>query len=162
MLAKADGTIELYHKIHLFSFMNEDKRYAPGDKTLTTTINGVRTSFLICYDLRFPQTFAALAEHTDLYVVPANWPYQRQQHWETLLRARAIENQAFVAGVTCVGSGKGVEYRGGSRIIGPQGEMLAERGAEEGVLAAEISVEQVASWRSTFPALADRVAGIDY
>jgi predicted amidohydrolase len=93
---------------------------------------------------------------TDLYVVPANWPEPRREHWRALLRARAIENQAYVVGVNRVGAAKDVAHCGDSAIIDPLGRMLAEASVGEAVLVAEVSAESVASVRSEFPFLADR------
>lgn len=145
-----------YSKIHLISFLGEDKYYAPGDVTLTVEIAGFRVSFFICYDLRFPDDFSQLATETDLYVVVANWPATRHSHWEALLKARAIENQAFVAGVNRVGTGGKLEFAGGSQVISPLGEVLALAGDTEQLLTVEVDIEAVREWRRQFPCLEDR------
>lgn len=150
------GLLGLYAKTHLFSFAGEDQKYGRGDAALTLDIAGIRTSFFICYDLRFTQFFAALAPQSDLFVVVANWPAPRQMHWETLLRARAIENQLYVCGVNRVGSGGGLQYAGGSRIISPRGEILGIAEEGEQLLSVEIFSEEVVKYRAEFPALADR------
>ena len=96
------------------------------------------------------------AEETDAYVVVANWPDTRREHWRTLLRARAIENLAYVIGVNRVGEGGGLRYSGDSAAIAPSGETIAEAGPGESVVYAEIDRERVAEARRTFPYLADR------
>lgn len=152
-----DGCLGEYSKIHLISFLGEDQVYERGGQTLTVEIAGFRVSFFICYDLRFPDVFSRLAPGTDLYVVVANWPATRHGHWETLLKARAIENQAFVAGVNRVGSGGGLEFAGGSQVISPLGEVLARAGESEQLLTVDLDIEAVRSWRREFPCLADRL-----
>jgi predicted amidohydrolase len=156
IVAAPDGTVRRYAKIHPFSFAGEHERYAAGHDFLTVGIDGLRVSVFVCYDLRFADEFWALAPQTDLYVVPANWPQPRHEHWRTLLRARAIENQAYVLGVNRVGSAKGLPHVGGSALIDPMGQVLVEGEAEEAVLLAEADPGVVAETRTTFPFLADR------
>ena len=156
LLCKPDGSQEQYRKIHLFSFGDETALYSPGSTTLTARIQDVRVSFFICYDLRFPIPFYALAPHTDLFVVMANWPASRREHWRTLLRARAIENQAYVVGVNRVGNGGGLSYSGDSMVIAPDGSIEAELGENETTCTVDVSSERVRAWRNTFPALQDR------
>jgi len=98
--------VSRYSKIHPFSYAHEDEHYAAGDKHLTVDIDGLRVTVFICYDLRFADEFWESALGTDLYVVPANWPEPRREHWRALLRARAIENQAYVVGANRVGAGQ--------------------------------------------------------
>jgi predicted amidohydrolase len=157
VLAAPDGAVRRYRKIHPFSYSGEHERYDAGDQFVTVDVEGVRCSLFVCYDLRFADEFWALAPETDCYLVPANWPASRREHWRTLLRARAVENQAYVVGVNRVGEGGGLEYVGDSAIIGPFGEELADgAGAGEAVLLAEVDPEHVASIRARFPFLADR------
>ena len=98
VLAGPGGEVHRYDKIHPFSYAGEHEHYRAGKDFLTVDIDGLRVSVFICYDLRFADEFWALAPDTDLYVVPANWPQPRYEHWRALLRARAIENQAYVLG----------------------------------------------------------------
>src|SRR5437867_1072755 len=98
MLVSPGGAVVKYAKIHPFSFAGEDKVYSAGDRVVTAEVEGVRVTPLVCYDLRFPEPFRAAAAETDLFVVVANWPDTRREHWRTLLRARAIEYQAYVGG----------------------------------------------------------------
>ena len=156
MLASPGGGVVKYAKIHPFSFAGEDRVYTAGDRVVTADVDGVRVTPLVCYDLRFPEPFRTAAAETDLFVVVANWPDQRREHWRTLLRARAIENQAYVVGVNRAGSGNGLEYAGDSAAIAPLGETLAEADAREQVLFADVDPEVVRKLRARFPALQDR------
>jgi predicted amidohydrolase len=157
VLASPTGEQFRYRKIHPFSYSGEHERYAAGDGFVTLSVDGVRLSLFVCYDLRFADEFWALARNTDCYVVPANWPVQRRDHWRTLLRARAIENLAYVVGVNRVGSGGGADYVGDSAIIGPFGEELVDGdGAGETVLYADVDPAVVQRTRERYPFLADR------
>ena len=156
LLVAPDGSVQRYAKIHPFSYAGEDRAYAGGDRILTARIGDVRVTPFICYDLRFPEPFRAAADDTDLFVVVANWPDARRDHWRTLLRARAIENLAYVAGVNRVGEGGRLRYVGDSAVISPWGEVLVEGGEEEAVLVADVDPEVVRSARERFPALRDR------
>lgn len=156
IVAAPDGTVHRYAKIHPFSYAREHERYAAGQAHLTVDVDGLRVSVFVCYDLRFADEFWARAHDTDLYVVPANWPAPRREHWRTLLRARAIENQAFVLGVNRVGAVKSIEHAGDSALVDPLGRVLAEASHVETVLVAEADVETVARIRAEFPFLADR------
>ena len=155
LLVGPDGSVTRYAKIHPFSFAGEDRHYAAGDRVVTAEVEGVRVTPLVCYDLRFPEPFRVAAKDTDLYVVVANWPDKRREHWRTLLRARAIENQAYVAGVNRAGEGDSLRYAGDSAAIDPLGETLAEAGKEEVVLFADVDPARVADLRARFPALED-------
>ena len=160
VLAAPDGTVQRYAKIHPFSYAREHEYYAAGERFLTVDIAGVRTSLFVCYDLRFADEFWALADSTDLYVVVANWPEPRREHWRTLLRARAIENQAYVLGVNRVGSVQGAKreqhYVGDSALIDPLGGTVVEAALQETVLVAEVDPDVVARVRRDLPFLPDR------
>jgi predicted amidohydrolase len=156
VLAGPDGTVHRYRKIHPFSYGGEEKHFRAGDELITIEIAGLRVSPLVCYDLRFADEFWQLAEATDVYLVPANWPEQRRLHWTTLLQSRAIENQAYVVGVNRVGEGGGLRYIGDSRIVDPVGELLATAAKTETILLADISSERVGEVRDHFRFLQDR------
>ena len=156
VLAGPDGTVHRYRKIHPFSHAQEERYVRAGTDFVTVEVDGVRLSLFVCYDLRFADEFWALAEHTDAYLVVANWPAKRRLHWSTLLRARAIENQAYVVAVNRVGSGGGLDYSGDSAIIDPLGEILASGAGGETTLLADIDTDHVASTRSHFRFLQDR------
>ena len=127
VLAAPDGSTHSYAKIHPFTYGGEDDHYEGGDSPVQVQVEDIRVSLSVCYDLRFPYVFWPLAETTDLYLVPANWPAKRRHHWQSLLVARAIENQAYVAGINRVGTGGGIAYTGDSAIISPLGEILASQ-----------------------------------
>ncbi len=156
VLAGPDGTVHRYRKIHPFSHADEEKYVRPGADFVTVEVDGLRLSLFVCYDLRFADEFWALAHDTDAYLVVANWPAKRRLHWQTLLRARAIENQAYVVGVNRVGSGGGLEYSGDSAVIDPLGEVLASGAGGETVLFADLDAAHVAATRSHFRFLQDR------
>jgi predicted amidohydrolase len=156
VVAAPDGTVHRYAKIHPFSYAGEHEHYAAGDRHLTLDIDELRVSVFVCYDLRFADEFWTLAESTDLYLVPANWPAPRREHWQALLRARAIENQAYVVGVNRVGSAKSLEYAGDSAIIDPLGRVLAASSVGETVLTAEVDAQIVKQIRDELPFLPDR------
>ncbi|MEY4173602.1 MAG: hypothetical protein RI900_767, partial [Actinomycetota bacterium] len=143
VLAGPDGTVHRYHKIHPFTFGGEDKHFRAGGPFAQVTIEGVRISLFVCYDLRFADEFWGLAPTTDLYLVPANWPEPRRSHWMALLQARAIENQAYVVGCNRVGEGGGLRYSGDSRIVDPLGELLATGSQAETILFADIEATTV-------------------
>jgi predicted amidohydrolase len=156
IVAGPQGELSRYAKIHPFSYADEHKHYAAGDQFLTLMIDDLRVSVFVCYDLRFADEFWALASSTDLYVVPANWPQARREHWRALLKARAIENQAYVLGVNRVGTVNDLVYVGDSAIIDPMGERLAEATRAPGVLVADVEAAVVARVRAEFPFLPDR------
>lgn len=148
--------LALYAKTHLIGVLGENGPYAPGSKAVSFPWGPLRVGCAICYDLRFPELFRALTDHCRLMVVVASWPSARQTHWDILLRARAIEGQCFVAGVNRVGTGNGLHFWGGSAIVDPLGEVLAQGGREEGLVAAPIDPSKVEAVRRALPFLKDR------
>lgn len=157
IIAAPDGrVVARYAKLHPFSYAGEHERYAAGTQFVTVQVADLRVSLFVCYDLRFADEFWALAAQTDLYVVPANWPQPRHEHWRTLLRARAIENQAYVLGVNRVGAAKDLPHAGGSALVDPMGARLFEGEAKPAVLVAEADTATVKQIRGDFPFLADR------
>ncbi len=159
VLASPDGGLRRAGKLHAFSFASEHLHYAGDEGVHTWDVEGLRVTPLVCYDLRFAEPFRLAADRTDTFVVIANWPERRRAHWQTLLRARAIENQAFVVGVNRVGEGDGLRYAGDSAVLSPWGEALAGGAEAEGVFVAEIDPAAVAAARRDFPALRDRRPG---
>jgi len=156
VLAGPDGTTHTYDKIHPFSMAGEHEHYAAGTNTITVEIDGVRVTPLVCYDLRFTDLFWDAAAATDCYIVPANWPQSRSWHWISLLRARAIENQAWVIGVNRVGDAGRLHYSGDSRIIDPMGEETVAAPDTEETIFADVDEDRVASTRRDFPFMVDR------
>jgi predicted amidohydrolase len=157
LLVGPDGTGHHYDKLHPFTFADEHEHYRAGDEPVTVDIGGLRVSLFVCYDLRFANAFWERATRTDVYLVVANWPASRRYHWRTLLRARAIENQAYVVGVNRVGEAEGLTYVGDSVIVDPSGEVLAEGVDDtEGVVIADVDPGRVAEVREAFRFLPDR------
>ncbi len=156
-LDKNGNDIACYRKIHLFSFAGEDKFYSKGGETLTFELNGARITPFICYDLRFAYLFWDKAAETDIFLVNASWPASRSLHWKSLLRARAIENQAFVIGVNRTGSDPKASYSGDSAVYSPLGEAVLECGNAEGVFSTDIDFAAAAETRSFFPFGRDRL-----
>ncbi|WP_448626201.1 carbon-nitrogen family hydrolase [Geodermatophilus sp. URMC 64] len=157
VLAGPDGTAHRYRKLHPFTHAGEHERFRAGEKPTTVEIGGLRITPFICYDLRFANVFWDAALATDVYLVPANWPSPRRHHWQTLLQARAIENQAYVVGVNRVGAdGNGLEHVGDSRIVSPMGELLATAAGIETILLADLDAAEVAATRERFAFLPDR------
>jgi predicted amidohydrolase len=156
LLAGPGGELHHYDKIHPFTYSGEHEHYAAGTGRITVDVEGVRVTPFVCYDLRFADEFWAEAVGTDCYVVVANWPAARRTHWQALLVARAIENQAYVVGVNRVGDGGGLHYAGDSRIVDPLGEVLAAGAGGETILLADVDPDVVAETRKRYPFLADR------
>ncbi len=192
----ADGGVRAdYAKIHPF-LGTESERFEGGADLATYPWNSgrgdvragdaasIRVGVAICYDLRFPELFRALAlgrtgaalhrafralgdsgppgtpsdPHAggaEMFVIGANWPLARAHHWRALLIARAIENQAYVLGINRVGRDPNLAYNGGSIAVGPKGDVLGELDDREGVLSVEIDPALVRQWRGSFPALRD-------
>lgn len=156
ILAAPDGSATRYAKIHPFTYGGEHRVYAGGDRVVTVEVEGLRVTPFVCYDLRFPEPFRLAAADTDLFAVVANWPVPRREAWRTLLRARAIENLCYVAGVNRVGEGGGLRYTGDSAAISPWGEVLVEGSEAEAVLICDVDPVVVRETRAKFPALDDR------
>ncbi|MCH7973193.1 MAG: hypothetical protein IH949_04785 [Bacteroidetes bacterium] len=145
-----------YHKIHPFSFSNEDKHFSAGEKPVITEINNWKTGLSICYDLRFPELYRFYGkEKVDLIIDIANWPDTRIEHWIALLKARAIENQCFVVGVNRVGDEPRIHYNGCSSIFDPMGRTVVKVENEERVIFAEIEKKLVDETRKKLPFLDD-------
>jgi omega-amidase len=149
-----------YSKMQPFTLGGESKNYMAGDQPafFSWTEGGqeIKVSPFICYDLRFPEVFrSAVRKGAQLFTVIANWPVTRIHHWVTLLQARAIENQAYVAGVNRCGTDPKYTYNGRSLIVDPHGTILVEAGDSECIIGADINPEVVTKWRSDFPALSD-------
>ena len=156
VVAGPDGTVSRYAKIHPFSYSGEHEHYTAGTDFLTVDIDDLRVSVFVCYDLRFADEFWARARDTDIYLVPANWPEPRREHWRALLRARAIENQCYVVGVNRVGRVKDLDHVGDSAIIDPLGRTLVEASRTESVLVADVDPAVVAKTREEYPFIPDR------
>lgn len=159
LLAYAPDGRELarYDKIHPFSYGKESDHYEGGHKLPLFRYAGWTVCPTVCYDLRFPELYrkATIEGGADLFLVIANWPSPRREHWKTLLKARAIENQAVVVGLNRVGEDPNCQYSGDSAVIDAQGQILLslEDRTEKATVA--VDREALAEWRTRFPALAD-------
>jgi predicted amidohydrolase len=157
VLAGPDGTTHRYRKLHPFTHAGEHERFRAGEAPVTVEIGGLRVTPFVCYDLRFADVFWTAAPTTDVYLVPANWPAARRVHWQTLLQARAIENQAYVVGCNRVGTaGDGTEHAGDSRIVSPMGELLATAAGVETIVLADVDPVEVTTTRDRLRFLPDR------
>lgn len=145
-----------YCKLHPFTFGGESQHYQPGKQIVKVRCGQFLMAPFVCYDLRFPEIFrSAVQQGVELFVVIANWPAKREEHWVTLLRARAIENQAYVVGVNRVGQDPKLAYPGRSMVIDPKGGVLLDLADQERVGYAEIEHATLVEWRREFPALQD-------
>ena len=152
---KPDGEVHSYDKKHLFTYGGEDKRFTAGRERVVVEFRGVRVLLQVCYDLRFP-VWARNRKDYDMILYVASWPTSRVEAWLALLRARAIENQCYVAGVNRVGADPACEYCGGTLVIDPYGQTLAECGRGKAcAVTAEVDMEQLEHFRRKFPVLED-------
>jgi predicted amidohydrolase len=153
---KPNGEVGSYDKHHLFTYGGEHKRFAAGDERVIVEWKGVRWLLMVCYDLRFP-VWSRNKEDYDGILYVASWPTPRIDAWSALLKARAIENQCYVAGVNRVGLDKSLHYCGASVILDPYGKELATCGINcEGVASADIDMVSLQEFRDNFPVLKDR------
>jgi omega-amidase len=130
-----------YDKIHLLPLSREQEFYQSGSEVSFFTIDGFRFSVVICYDLRFPEIFRILYHNNiDAVFIIANWPSLRHSHWETLIKARAVENQCFIFAVNRVGKDPNHTYEGGTSIVLPQGDVLSLLTEEEGFILEKIDL----------------------
>lgn len=148
--AAPGGELHYYDKRHLFRLAQEQNHYAPGSKLLAFEFRGWRICPMVCYDLRFP-VWSRNQDTYDVLLYVANWPNRRHHAWQTLLRARAIENLSYVVGVNRTGvDGNDIPYDGGSTIIDYLGADLANLGDREGVASAILDSEKLAAFRERF------------
>ncbi|MFF4487480.1 carbon-nitrogen family hydrolase [Streptomyces sp. NPDC001544] len=152
-----------YRKIHRFGFdKGEAVLMGAGRDLVAVRLPETTVGLATCYDLRFPELFRALVDAgAETLVIPAGWPERRRAHWTLLARARAVENQAFVLACGTAGTHAGVPQAGHSIVVDPWGEVLAEAGAGEEVLTVEFDPARVGVTREQFPALKDRVLGLE-
>lgn len=156
MLVSEGKIVYDYDKIHPFNYGEEGKHYIGGHEIKTAMIDEVTLSGFVCYDLRFPEIFQAVSEFTDVILVIANWPKERVVHWETLLRARAIENQCYIVGVNRIGKGNGLEYVESSMAFDPLGERLTKAHSKAELMIVEVDKELVKKVREKYPFKEDR------
>jgi predicted amidohydrolase len=160
LFATPDGSVQHYDKRHLFRYAGEHERYAAGAPRLVVDWRGWRICPLVCYDLRFP-VYSRNGHRDgrfdyDVLLFVANWPTPRREPWRTLLRARAIENLCYCAGLNRVGTdGNGLSYSGDSSVVDFLGQPLAELGAQEQVVTVALDAGALAQHRGRFPAWMD-------
>lgn len=153
-----DGNLQAaYRKIHLFRLMDEEQYLGPGEEPVVLDAPWGKTGLAICYDLRFPELFRRYAlAGAGLMLLPAEWPHPRREHWRTLLKARAIENQCYVVACNRIGTTGSNTFFGASAVIDPWGEPLIEGGEADLVLTATIDLALVPAVRRRIPVFADR------
>ena len=150
-----DGHYVQYDKRHLFGYGGEDKRFLAGGERVVVKYLGVRFLLAVCYDLRFP-VWLRNRDDYDAILLVASWPDVRRFAWDTLSRARAIENTCYVAAVNRVGEDPACRYDGGTALIGPYGETLVQaEDSREGVICGEIDLAHLAAYHVKFPVLED-------
>lgn len=143
-------------KRHLFSPGGEDKIFSPGEKRLSVRYRGWNISMIVCYDIRFPVWCRNCNNEYDLLIAVANWPVSRIDTWDTLLKARAIENSSYVCGVNCRGiDNLGGDYNGSSHVFNYKGKDLAVDVSNDGLLYAGLSLQKLQNYRSKFPSWKD-------
>lgn len=153
-----DSSTSFYDKRHLFSYAGESDHYTRGNHRLVVDINGWRVCPMICYDLRFP-VWSRQKDDYDLLLYVANWPEARITAWKALLKARAIENQAYVAGVSRIGSDDNdITYTGQSQVIDFAGETVYHAGNRDEVGVVQLSFSALEEFRRRYNFLADKDA----
>jgi len=154
----AYGTLHcLYSKIHLFGFEDGESKYlSSGNQIVVSKTPLGQTGISTCYDLRFPELYREqTARGANSFLISAGWPTVRAEHWSTLLKARAIENQAFVIAACGRGTFNNIELAGQSMVIDPKGQVVAQAQIQDEFIDAEINLELVPQWRAEFPVLKD-------
>lgn len=151
-----NGQYGYYDKRHRFAFAGEDAHYTAGNRRVVAQVNGWKVNLLVCYDLRFPvwarQQLQEGQPEYDLLLYVANWPQRRSHAWQTLLQARAIENQCYVVGVNRVGNdGNDIYHSGDSMVVDPLGQTLYHKADAEDVFTITLQKENLDEVRSKFP-----------
>lgn len=163
ILDEKGNIIANYEKIHPFSFGEESEYFVGGNSLSFCKIKNVDLSPLVCYDLRFPELFQAISKKSQLILVIANWPTQRRDHWLTLLKSRAIENQSFVAGINRIGEGNGLSFSGDSVVFDPYGKLISQYvSGQENLFFADINPSIADFYRENFCLKSDRREDLYY
>lgn len=156
LVVEPGGRIHHYDKRHLFTMAGEDRSFTPGQRRVVLNYRGWRICPLVCYDLRFP-VWSRNDSDYDLLLYVANWPSRRRHHWTLLSRARAVENQCYVAAVNRVGTdAKGLDYLGDSTLVDFSGDVLWSCEGQEQVYTGQLDRDALQAYRQRFPFLADR------
>jgi len=147
-----------YRKAHLFPLIDEDRHFCAGNRPVVCQTDAGRLGLMICYDLRFPEFCRALAlEGAEIVVVCAQWPASRIDHWDILLRARAIENQLFIIAANRTGVADELIFNGHSQFVSPTGQVLTMAGGQDSTAIAQIDFDQIDEFRSQFNCLEQRI-----
>ncbi len=155
VIAFSDGSLEYYDKKHLFRMANEQQRYASGDKRVIVNWRDWRIALYVCYDLRFP-VWCRNQNDTDLMLFVASWPAARAYPWQTLLRARAMENLCYVAGVNRIGTdANDIDYQGNSAVVDMAGYDICQLDDSDTVETVTLSADKLVRFREKFPAHLD-------
>jgi omega-amidase len=153
----AKQSVILYSKCHLFSYAAEDQHMMSGTGSSILEFSGTKIGLAICYDLRFPGFFSSMNNSCDGFLIIANWPDKRTEHWNTLLKARAIENLGFIMGVNRTGhDGNGLKYEESTHVYMPNGEVLNAEYQSEQLHVFDIDITEARNQRLSFPTIADR------
>lgn len=153
-----DGKVKgRYRKLHLFRLTGEHLYYTAGNKIVTIDTSFGRIGLMICYDLRFPELARAMfLKKAQIIIVSAQWPESRKDHWKTLIKARAVENQLFMICSNRTGMDEDLQFPGMSMIVDPMGNSLAEAGSYAGNIFAKIEMKLIENARALIPCSTDR------
>lgn len=156
IISKEGEVLVNYAKMHPFSYGGESEKYHKGNEVSICEINEFKISPFICYDLRFPEIFQIASSKAQIIIVAASWPKVREEHWITLLKARAIENQCYVIGINRVGFGGGLQYNGVSMFVNPNGDILNEIINEEALIIEDLKKDKITEVKDNFDLKKDR------
>ena len=158
LIDSAGNLLPQYDKLHLIKLFNEDKFFKAGNKIQANSFSWGKAGLSICYDLRFPEIYRNMAlQRSEIFLLVAEWPLKRIEHWNALLKARAIENQVFLAAVNCAGTTGSETFGGCSSIISPWGDVLAFADSDhEQLISQEIDLADIWEYRKIFNILEDR------
>lgn len=157
VFSRTGECIASYDKTHLFTPMDEHRYFRAGDSLCTFTLDGNRCAVLICYDIRFPELTRTLSVNgLDFLFLPSQWPKVRTEHLQTLLKARAIENQMFTVGCNSCGTAGETVYGGASTVFDPWGKLICEAGENEEIIYAECDTGILSGIRSSINVFRDR------
>ena len=162
IVSKEGKVLTLYTKIHPFSYSKEDDKYYSGNEICSCKIKEFQITPFICYDLRFPEIFQIASKEAQIITVAASWPKSREQHWITLLKARAIENQCYIIGINRVGLGDDLQYSGASIFVSPSGEILNEINSEEMLIIQDLRMKEITQVKDSFDIKKDRREDLYY
>ena len=162
IVSKEGKVLTLYTKIHPFSYSKEDDKYYSGNEICICKIKEFQITPFICYDLRFPEIFQIASKEAQIITVAASWPKSREQHWITLLKARAIENQCYIIGINRVGLGDDLQYNGASIFVSPSGEILNEINSEEMLIIQDLRMKEITQVKDRFDIKKDRREDLYY